>query len=266
MGKERGVNRGVGSRRRAGKSVRRMLREELRAAAKRNRRHLVTGAVGWVVLGGVLLLTFRLAGYPGWAQGFVVGVWVGLLPFFWNMIVTALGFRHRYMGADAEQWTAEELAKLDRRRWSVFHDVLLEDTNIDHVVVGPRRIYAVETKWLGNEPTRYRIKALAGSAAWRADQLRRALQRHGVSRNVRPIVVLWGPGARELATPQGLSVKSANARIVFGLQAESWREEMNAAICGVLEIDAPALEAVRTLCRQLPPEQTVASSTAGSAS
>ena len=240
-----------------------MLRRELRAAAKRERRTLLIGGLFWLVGGVVMIGTLILTGTRPAVPIFMAGIWAGQLPLLWTAFVTGQGFTHRFMGADAEEWTAAELAKLDKSRWHVFHDVLLEDTNIDHVVIGPRRVYAFETKWIGYELTPQRAKSLGGSAAWRAEQLRKALGHLGVSRTVRPMVVVWGPGARDIATAGGIPVKAAKARILFGWHADDWRKEMSAAISGVLEIDAPALEAVRTLSRQRPVEQRDVRTVAG---
>lgn len=50
------------------------------------------------------------------------------------------------LGFDAEAATGEELNQLARRGFWVFHDVPGERFNIDHVVVGPTGVFAVETK------------------------------------------------------------------------------------------------------------------------
>jgi hypothetical protein len=81
---------------------------------------------------------------------------VGGVLFFCVVLTTAwLGFRLRRklkeswnyrLGALGEQVVSRELDQLSRQDYRVFHDVQFEGWNIDHVVVGPRGVFAVETK------------------------------------------------------------------------------------------------------------------------
>lgn len=82
---------------------------------------------------------------------FATGLLVGFLPNLWLTFASAMGFAARSLGADAERWTADELRKLPRGSWAVFHDVMLESANVDHVAIGSGRVYAVETKWTSSE-------------------------------------------------------------------------------------------------------------------
>jgi hypothetical protein len=50
------------------------------------------------------------------------------------------------LGAKGEQVVGRELDRLMAKGYEVFHDVPCERWNIDHVVVGPRGVFAVETK------------------------------------------------------------------------------------------------------------------------
>lgn len=50
------------------------------------------------------------------------------------------------LGLDAERAVGQELDQLLRQGYWVFHDVPGEKFNIDHVVVGPSGVFAVETK------------------------------------------------------------------------------------------------------------------------
>lgn len=49
-------------------------------------------------------------------------------------------------GLQAELYTAQELNRLMAHGCTVLHDVPGEKFNIDHVVIGPRAVYAIETK------------------------------------------------------------------------------------------------------------------------
>lgn len=51
------------------------------------------------------------------------------------------------VGGDAETRVAAELAPLQERGWSIIHNVLREGRgNVDHVALGPRAAFAIETK------------------------------------------------------------------------------------------------------------------------
>jgi len=54
--------------------------------------------------------------------------------------------RNLYLGLDAELAVGQELNNLMAHGCRVFHDFPAENFNIDHVVVGPGGVYAVETK------------------------------------------------------------------------------------------------------------------------
>ncbi|MEO8388940.1 MAG: nuclease-related domain-containing protein [Polaromonas sp.] len=58
------------------------------------------------------------------------------------------------MGWDAEMATGQELDQLMRSGAAVFHDLPAKEFNIDHVLICPSGVYAVETK--------SRLKAIAG--------------------------------------------------------------------------------------------------------
>jgi hypothetical protein len=50
------------------------------------------------------------------------------------------------VGAEGERKTAKALARLDRSRWLVVHDVQCARGNYDHVVVGRAGLFLLETK------------------------------------------------------------------------------------------------------------------------
>jgi hypothetical protein len=49
-------------------------------------------------------------------------------------------------GLEGEQAVAEELNKLMFNGYHVYHDFPAEKFNIDHIIIGPAGVYAVETK------------------------------------------------------------------------------------------------------------------------
>jgi len=60
--------------------------------------------------------------------------------------------RNLELGRDGERTVAEILDQLKARGCAVFHDILGADFNIDHVVIAPQGVYAVETKTIRKPP------------------------------------------------------------------------------------------------------------------
>ena len=102
----------------------------------------------------------------------------------------ASGMTSRRLGIMAEQWTADELRRLDHRTWDVVHHVMLEQSDIDHVAVGPAGVVAVETKfrssWAHTD-----LHSVAFDAARQRRKL--AARSHQEASNVRCLVAMWGP-------------------------------------------------------------------------
>ena len=55
-------------------------------------------------------------------------------------------FRNLNLGEKGERRVSEVLRTLRDRDYVTFDDLLLEGVNVDHVVVGPGGVFAVETK------------------------------------------------------------------------------------------------------------------------
>jgi hypothetical protein len=51
------------------------------------------------------------------------------------------------MGLDGERATGEELNQLMKHGYRVYHDMQADKFNIDHIVIGPSGVYALETKY-----------------------------------------------------------------------------------------------------------------------
>ena len=69
--------------------------------------------------------------------------WVGL-----RFRKTLRVMRRMKQGRDGERIAGECLEKLRAHGCEIFHDIVAGNFNIDHVVVGPSGIYAIETKTL----------------------------------------------------------------------------------------------------------------------
>lgn len=161
-------------------------------------------------------------------RGLVAGaVTIGVTMSVWSFVVLATGTAPKMMGDLGEQWTASELRKLRRQGWfTVNHVLLLAAKDIDHVVVGPGGVLAVETKWtayawegLSDE----RIRAAATTAREHATRLSnwQDLKSLGLGRAT-PVVVLWGSGAKDLP-PVG---ETDGVIVVAGPHAATWRRQL----------------------------------------
>lgn len=231
------------STRRAGVAVRQALRAEFRTHLRKNKLRFGGFLAVWLTfVAGSSRLMFAL-NVPEFVVGLCAGILLGALLLFGHVLYVALGFGNRSMGADAEQWTAQELDKLNHR-WSVFHDVPLSQSNVDHVAIGPGRVYAVETKWTTRSDVDRFLKGAAWQANRQATELAAELRRRGAGREVRPLLVVWGPG---MATRLGERPQLVNkVLVVAGNHAEIWRGRMTAAL-DRLEADRPATQALQAL-------------------
>jgi len=77
--------------------------------------------------------------------GFVVVSTIAGVVAFRALNKFKLSWQYR-LGAKGEQVVGRELDRLIAQGYRVFHDMPFTDWNIDHVVVGPRGVFAVETK------------------------------------------------------------------------------------------------------------------------
>lgn len=126
-----------------------------------------------------------------------------------------------------EAVTAEEagapppvLHSLRRAGWYVADDVHLPHADLDHVVVGPAGVLAVQVVRTDVPDPRGRPHARARIAA---QQLRRALQQREVDVDVVPAVVAWGPG---LDAPAGGVRVVDSVAVLLGAQADEWLAEL----------------------------------------
>ena len=109
---------------------------------------------------GRLILAPAVFGVVGFAAGIVIGGWSGGclsgvaitasvgVPTY--VLAISTGAAPRSMGAFAEQETSAALRKGLPKPWRTFDRVALKGRDIDHLVVGPGRALAVETKWSGD--------------------------------------------------------------------------------------------------------------------
>lgn len=231
------------SSRRAGSSVRQALHAEFRAHLNAHRRRYGAFLTVWLAFVAGFGALMVLLDVPQFMAGLFAGVLLGVLLLFAHVLHVGLGLGHRSMGAEAEQWTATELGKLDHR-WSVFHDVPLARSNVDHVAIGPGRVYAIETKWTARDDLDRFLKGATWQAARQASELAAELRKRGAGREVRPLLVVWGPGIAERLGEKPRAVNKVP--VVAGRHSEVWRERMN-RVLDRLEADRPANQALLAL-------------------
>jgi hypothetical protein len=232
------------SRKRAGRRVREQLRAEGRQLVRENLGRIAIFAACWSGL--AILTTWAILALGGSAAvaGANAGFYMGLAPFWVLMLRVTTGLAHRGMGAEAEVWTADELKHLDDQRWTVFHDVPIGAGNVDHVAVGPGRIYAIETKWTARTDTERFLKGAAGQTARGARALRVALASRGVVREVVPLLVVWGP--RHLSRVGEQPRMIGPVRVVAGGASAHWLARMKGAL-DRLENDWPATRTIEEI-------------------
>ena len=196
--------------RRAGWRARQKYRQQRRAWLRQTRRVWVVAA--GVSVGVLAMIYAYFAWLPGdqqWICGFVGGAFV--------MAIIALrqsppGVVERWQeGAWGEEATAKELSRLDLQEWVVLNDLPNGRYNFDHVVVGDRGLFVLNSKWSAHELV---VDADASrltfanrfdpDLTWTDDRLLRQAKRDAaaLSKTVRertgqrvwvqPVIVWWG--------------------------------------------------------------------------
>jgi hypothetical protein len=133
-------------------------------------------------------------------KGLILGLALAAVPgLVWSLIVQVTGTAPTMMGDQAEQWTAQELRKAGQHGWRAVNHFRLKVNDIDHVLIGPGGVFAVETKWSGDRDSSYadaqeRQAVAQASSNARSMSLWAELRRNQIT--VQPVVVLWGGGVR----------------------------------------------------------------------
>ena len=216
-------------------------------------------SVALLVAVAVLLVAARFVAND-FARGVVVGGGLAAVGgAMWNWIVQVTGTAPTMMGDLGEQWTANELRKLRRRGWAVVNHVTLRTRDIDHVLIGPGGVVAVETKWSAQpwtwSPMDPRIVEAARSARGHAHDLGlwHDLKSLGVG-DVDSVVFLWGDGARGI--PPGAEIEGT--AIVTGRTVGQWRTQLGEGRLAASQVEA-AWTAVDAQCRRRDPLETESS-------
>ncbi len=177
----------LGSDRRAGINSRQLILQRHRDLLRRR----------WQVFGGVVLLGAAqciAAKTLLWdnVADYAVGALAVATLWTWHALLTTVdGLAHKRLGIMGEQWTAAELRKLRRQGWRFANHIMLERSDIDHVLLGANGFFAIDSKYRSDwtEQTDW-LDGHAHAARRQAKKLQPRIGMNGPS--VRPIVVMWG--------------------------------------------------------------------------
>ena len=190
-----------------------------------NGRRNIAAAAAWMLGAAVVVLVLPVG--PGMVRGFFAGALV--TSWAWMVFVTALIRTYPVtMGEWGESFTREVLQSRDFG-WPFLDDVPMERRNIDHVAVSPRAVLAIETKFVGAgrqwATDRHREAAMDGARS-SARSVRSILLAHGVRDvPVEAVLMVWGPGARQLENDWAVV---DGVHVVRGVAAGAeWRRHCN---------------------------------------
>jgi hypothetical protein len=218
----------LASDRRAGKWARGRARREQYEFVRRSwRRFALLGTVP------LLLPSIAAAFLPRFVGGMLLGAAItavlGLLAFY---VIQATGTAPIMAGDGAEQWTAQELRPLRQHGWRLINHFNLSNSgDVDHLLIGPSGVLAVETRWSAR-PWDY-DDATDSRLAEKILQARKAARRlelwqpfHGRRIPVRPVVMLWGRGLSDWPVDEhGFAVD--DVQVVAGPRAMLWRRSLS---------------------------------------
>jgi hypothetical protein len=181
-------------------------RDRTGALARREIRRILVDWLGraWPYLLGLVAGTATMAllaylivpdALATFAVGAVVasGPWVGYV--LW---LDSSGIANLRAGIDGEHFTVSELRPLLRSGWRLVNHVLLEHRDVDHVLLGPGGLFAIETKYRSrwHRVPDDELKKWAEQASRDARDLHLRTER---LQHVTPIVVMWGPHVADAA-------------------------------------------------------------------
>lgn len=196
---------------------------------------------------------------PGeYLRGLAVGAGcTAMVAVQWTWIVQATGTAGLAMGEQAEQWTAASLRKRDG--WRLVNHVNLRQSDIDHVLVGPTGVYAVETKWAAAAITPEWLATARRQAARNAKDLSlwSPTRPYGPAQ---PVVVVWGPSTKDLPP----ITHDMAVPVVVGYHLDTWWDAQRspsphlsaADVNAVWEVLAQRCQTTDPLQPDVPPSPT----------
>ena len=186
--------------------------------------------VAYLAVGALMVAVAALLVRTSFARGFAVGAGSAIvLAGAVIGILVVSGTASALMGSVGEQWTASELRKLRQLGWFVVNHVTLKVGDIDHVLIGPGGVIAVETKWSRDgwrlEPASHWVSNALAQAAGNARDLFLWVGRpHGLP-HVLVTVFLWS--AEEPDVDRTEVLYREGAAVILGARAaETWRAKV----------------------------------------
>lgn len=226
-------------------------------ASKAGERMLVAVLIGPIVLSAWALQRVKpQAVHFGWTDALWVAV-VAVVSFvFARSAAKLMQERRQYLeGRAGERATAQALVPLMAKGCLVYNDIPADGFNLDHVVIGPDRVYAIETKsrrkpakhgkdsaqarfdghtlqfpdWSETRP----LEQARAEARWLADRLYRKIGEHI---NVEPVLALPGWYVTQSAPSPGVHViNPAMHRFMSDCKGAPMGEPLRRRIMTVLE-------------------------------
>jgi hypothetical protein len=179
--------------------VHRQLKAELLGFARSHRRPLLQSSAAALAVCIVPLVL----GSPGYVTGSVHGVMLTAMIAIFGLAFLFHGKGALLLAASyAEAYTQEEIALAAEAGsvWGAVHNIELGKLDIDHLVLAPAGVFALETKWRFDTADPAWLQWAADQARVRARKaasvLRSADVRHRAE--VDPVLVVWGGAMRKL--------------------------------------------------------------------
>lgn len=181
----------------------REFRRELDRFLHANRRLLIQVVLVAVAVCAVPLIL----GSPGYTTGVVHALML-------TSTVAIVSFAFLFAGGGAlllagsygESYSQEQIEKAVKkgRVWGAVHNIEIGPMDIDHLVITPAGVLALETKWRFRGATGQWLDGALAQAEASARKARSVLRSKDVGHltEVRPVLVVWGGGRRELPASQ----------------------------------------------------------------
>jgi len=210
----------------------------------------VTAWVCLILFGIIFAEVISFLPWPTWLQAFLLGfVTASVLACLAWMVHVLSGAHGWTLGKLGEEATAEAVSSRKQRGkgWRLINGLYLaRHGDIDHILVGPGGVFAIESKWTSN-PCRVEQGSIVGllgrePVAQARDGARKMerLLRHGPQQfdvAVQPVVVLWGPGGLRL--DQGWTTVDG-VLVCEGRRQRSWLRQLDGLV-----LDQPMVEKIQ---------------------
>lgn len=246
--RERWGSRQLSSSRRAALLARKNVHEGLVAAARETWPVLLV----LVVIPPAIAVPFvALAG--GLLRWVVLGFFIAVGPWLASVaLLLTSGVAPQAMGTVGEEWTTQELRRLEKWGWHVVTGVTLPGHQIDHVAVGPSGVLVVETKWsaeswLGATSPQFMRRSLE-SALEHANQSRQQVvsKLRGIvgDRDVQSVLVLYTAPGQILDEHAPKVMKGTT--VLVGTELRSWLDALTESHGGGTDVEG-AWEKIKDL-------------------